>query len=107
MFGVALLITLIFLSKKLIQLKSFQRLVLVLIFAFTSFFIYNKTDVSEKFTRLSKIEWDIDSIELNDKNIEAIFPKLFEKEELDKFRNLQKGILYKKNIKLYYLKFNL
>lgn len=45
-----------------------------------------------------KIEWDIDSIELNDKNIEAIFPKLFEKEELDKFRNLQKGILYKKNI---------
>ena len=60
MFGVALLITLIFLSKKLIQLKGFQRVVFIVIFAFTSFFIYDKTDISEKFTRLSKIEWDIE-----------------------------------------------
>jgi len=60
MFGVALVITIIFLSKNIIQLKGLKKLSLFLAIILVIFFIYKKTDVSEKFNRLSKIEWNID-----------------------------------------------
>ncbi len=59
-FAMSLIIAIIFFLNRIVNEKGAKRIVLLALFLLSIFLVVQKTNVPEKFSRLTKVEWDLD-----------------------------------------------
>lgn len=64
----------------------------------SSFVLFELNPIFSVIAYSKNIKLTLDTVELNEENIESVFPNLFKKDELIEFKKLQNGTFYKKTI---------